>query len=59
MGQALDTFTYGGDLSSSGTGSFDNSGDISDMRVGATAHVAANDTPGAYTGSATFRVTYV
>lgn len=55
----VDTFTYGGDLSSGGAGSFDSSGDISDMRVGATAHVASNDTPGAYTGSATFRVTYV
>ena len=54
----IDTFTTGGDMSGAGAASFDGSGDLSDLRVGATANVLTEDVPGVYAGSATFRLVY-
>lgn len=53
----IQDFTLGGDLVG-GTANFDASGDLSDLRVGATAKVEADDIPGDYAGSATFRLVY-
>ena len=54
----VDTWTFGGDMNGSGVATYDGSGDLSNLRVGATAHVEAEDIAGAYSGAATFRVTY-
>lgn len=54
----VDTFTTGGNLSGAGAGTFDGTGNITDMRIGGTANVQANDIAGAYSGSATFRLVY-
>ena len=54
----VDTWSFGGDMNGSGVATYDGSGDLSNLRVGATAHVEAEDIAGAYAGSATFRVTY-
>jgi hypothetical protein len=54
----IDTFTTGGDMSGAGATSFDGSGDLSDLRIGATANVLTEDVPGVYAGSATFRLVY-
>lgn len=54
----VDSFSTGGDLNETGTGMFDNNGELNDLRIGATAHVQANDIPGYYSSSATFRLTY-
>jgi hypothetical protein len=55
----VDTFTTGGtDMSGAGAATFDGSGDLSDLRVGATANVLTEDVPGVYAGSATFRLVY-
>ena len=55
----VDSFKYGGNLASDGTGSFDSSGSLTNMRVGATAHVQSDDVSGDYIGTATLRVTYM
>ncbi len=54
----VDTFTTGGDMDASGAATFDTNGDLSDLRIGGTAHVEAEDIAGAYTGTATFRLVY-
>ena len=54
----VDAWTYGGSLASNGSTAFDVSGNLSDMRVGATAHLEADDVSGSYAGSATFRLVY-
>lgn len=56
---SVDTWTYGGNLAGDGSVSFDGNGDIADMRVGATAHVKAENVSGDYTGTATFRLVYL
>ncbi|HAT8518463.1 DUF4402 domain-containing protein [Vibrio sp. 2092] len=55
----VDTFTYGGSMDASGNAQFSSSGDLSNLRVGGTAHVQANDIAGEYRGTATFRLTYL
>ncbi len=52
----LGTFTYGGDLASNGIGTL-SSGTLA-ARIGATATIEADDTDGAYTGSAEMTVVY-
>lgn len=54
----VDGFLTGGDLGDTGNGVFNTSGELSNLRIGATAHVQANDVPGYYSSSATFRLTY-
>lgn len=54
----VDTFTLGGDIGVGGAVTFDGTGNLSDMRVGATAHVESNDIAGDYAGTATFRLVY-
>ena len=54
----IQDFTTGGDMSGAGSASFDGSGDLSDLRVGATAKVESDDIPGDYAGTATFRLVY-
>lgn len=51
-------FTFGGGLSSSGAATFDAAGKITNMRVGATATIDANDKTGRYYGVGTFRLVY-
>ncbi len=55
----VDNWTYGGNVNGKGQGKFDGSGNIQNIRVGATAHLTANTMYGNYSGSATMRVTYV
>lgn len=55
----VDTWSYGGSLAVDGSTVFDGTGNIADMRVGATAHVEAEDVAGDYVGSATFRLVYL
>ncbi len=55
----VDTFTTGGNLSAlDGSAAFDGTGNLVDMRIGATANIDATDVAGDYTGSATFRLVY-
>lgn len=54
----VDTWTYGGDMDASGVATYDGSGNLSNLRVGGTAHAEVEDIAGNYTGTATFRVTY-
>ncbi len=55
----VDTWTYGGDINKQNVATFSNSGKLSDLRVGGTAHVTANVAGGDYTGTGKFRLTYV
>ncbi|MBL4864892.1 MAG: DUF4402 domain-containing protein [Pseudomonadales bacterium] len=54
----VDTFTLGGDDISGSTVDMGASGSVSDMRVGPTAHVLAEDVAGDYSGTATFSLLY-
>jgi len=54
----VDTFTLGGTGISGSTVDFGAGGSASDMRVGATAHVLAEDVAGDYSGTATFSLLY-
>lgn len=54
----VDGWTYGGALATDGSTAFDTAGEINNMRVGATAHVASDDVQGDYVGTATFRLVY-
>lgn len=54
----VDTFTTGGDMDVAGSATFDGAGDLTNLRIGATANVQAEDIAGAYTGTATFRLVY-
>lgn len=54
-------WTFGGSLvdgGGSGSGVMDGTGNITNMRVGATATVSASNVGGTYTGTATFRLVY-
>lgn len=54
----VNQFTTGGNLNQNGSATFDANGQLSDLRVGATAHVLASNQAGDYTSNATFRVVY-
>lgn len=54
----VDTFTTGGDMDGSGSATFDGSGDLTNLRIGATANVEAEDIAGSYSGTTTFRLVY-
>lgn len=51
-------WTFGGAISSNGTGVLDNNGQLSNIRLGASARVRRNLRPGHYSGSGTIRVVY-
>ncbi|MDH5527091.1 MAG: DUF4402 domain-containing protein [Nitrospirota bacterium] len=58
----VDTWTFGGslvDVGGAGQANFTNVGTLTNMRVGASAHVTFDDVPGAYLGSATMRAVYL
>ncbi len=55
----VDNWNYGGNLHATGEGQFNVSGSLSDMRVGAVAHILSETEYGSYSGSATLRVTYI
>ena len=57
----IQDFTFGGsvtDIGGSGTGSFDISGNLTNIRVGATVVIPASPVPGSYTGILTFKLVY-
>lgn len=54
----VDTFTTGGDMDGAGAATFSAGGALSNLRVGASANVLAEDIAGAYSGTATFRLVY-
>lgn len=57
----VEGFTLGGDIhaaSSTGSARIGQRGTLSDLRLGATARIEAEDQPGVYSGSSTFRVVY-
>lgn len=54
----VDTFTTGGDLDGTGSGTFNASGALNNLQIGATANVSSDDIPGDYQGTATFRLVY-
>ncbi len=55
----VSSFTYAGDMDASGVATFNGSGELSNLRVGATAEINSNDIAGDYSGEATFRLTYL
>ena len=54
----VDSFTYGGSLSGTGTATFSNQGAVAGAKVGASASIPANPDAGSYAGTLTFRVVY-
>lgn len=54
----VDTFSTGGSMDAAGAATFDATGNLTDLRIGGTAHVQAEDIAGAYAGTATFRLVY-
>ncbi len=54
----VDSFTLGGNLAVDGTVAFAADGTISNMRVGGSAVIEADDIAGDYTGTATFELNY-
>ncbi len=56
---SVDNWTYGGNVNGQGIGKFDVTGALPSIRVGATAHLSPSTEYGAYSGSATLRVTYI
>lgn len=55
----VDGWSYGGNMDKNGAAQFDKNGDVNDLRIGASAHVTAENDSGSYVGQATFRLTYV
>jgi len=55
----VDGFSLGGDMNSGGNGYFNEQGEVENLRIGATAHVNANNIPGRYVSTATFRLNYL
>ena len=54
----VNKFKTGGDMNATGIATFNNLGQLNNLRIGATAHVKANNIAGAYSGTATFRLLY-
>jgi hypothetical protein len=54
----VDNFTRGGDMDVNGNATFSSAGQLNNLRVGASANIQAEDGPGNYSGSATFRMVY-
>lgn len=52
------TFTTGGDMAANGDATFDGTGNLSNLRIGASEVVTATNKAGSYAGSATFRLVY-
>jgi len=52
-------FTFGGDLDKHGIGDFSNNGNLTNLRVGATASVKSYNMPGSYIGSTSLRLIYL
>lgn len=58
---SIDNWTFGGSLTDgggSGTGTFDATGALTNLRIGATANVESDDIAGDYTGTVTLRLVY-
>lgn len=51
-------FTWGGSVSSTGTGYFNNGGNANNIRLGAMCVIPAEAKPGAYSGTGIVRLTY-
>lgn len=54
----VDNFVTGGDMNESGLATFDENGALDNLRIGATAHIDADNIPGSYSTTATYRVVY-
>lgn len=54
----IDTFSFGGDMNSSGGANFDSNGTLNNLTIGAKEHIKASNLQGTYTGTATFRLVY-
>lgn len=54
----VDNFTTGGAVAADGSGAFDGTGALNNIRVGGTANMEADDIAGDYVGTATFRLVY-
>ncbi len=54
----LKKFKTGGELTKKGVGQFNGSGDLTNMRIGATAVVGASDVAGMYSATLTLNVVY-
>ncbi len=54
----VDQFAMGGSVDPLGGGAFDAAGTLNNIRVGGTANVNADNIPGDYVGTATFRLVY-
>ena len=55
---SVGTFTFGGTLSPAGQATFDSSGNLTNLRVGATLTITDAAKAGSYSGTGTFRITY-
>ncbi len=54
----VNNFTLGGSVDANGAGSLNSEGILGNIRVGATANIAAENQSGNYVGVATFRIIY-
>ncbi len=54
----IEGFTLGGDIDATRSARIGQLGTLDDMRLGATAKIEAENQPGVYSGSSTFRVVY-
>jgi len=54
----IDSFVLGGNMNGAGNMTFDSEGSATDLAVGGTAHILAEDIIGSYSGAATFRLVY-
>ncbi|PCJ20801.1 MAG: hypothetical protein COB04_03770 [Gammaproteobacteria bacterium] len=54
----VNQWSYGGNVDSSGLGSLDQFGALTNIRIGATAAVKSSNIPGSYSGSGTVRIIY-
>ncbi|MGD1524657.1 hypothetical protein [Vibrio harveyi] len=55
----VNNFSFGGDMRPSGQAYFWHNGKLNNLRIGAQAAVSAENSSGIYTGTATFRLTYL
>lgn len=55
----VDGFTYGGDINNRGIGVFNRGKQLSNIRIGAVAHMNASARRGSYTGKIRLRITYI
>lgn len=56
---SLGSWQFGGDMQSSGQAQFNSSGELHNLRLGGYATISAHNIAGSYSGTATFRLTYL